>query len=97
MTTLILQMNSILSDWCKQYDPLRALPLSFTMNERGEVFLSQRRLLLSPNLVLTEARYDAEYIRFSFNNNRYLEISIHWPEDAPQRLEGILWGYELTD
>ena len=87
-------MNSILTDGRKQYDPLDVLLLSFTVNERGEVSLAQRRLRISSNLCLTEVRYDAETIRFSFDNNRYLEISICWPEGKPQQMDQICWGYQ---
>ena len=96
MSELLAQMNRVLEDWCIQFDPLHCLSLSFTEGDRGEVYLGQQQVFLFPNLTLQEALYDIDTIRFTFDHNRFLEITISWPEDLPQQVDQIRWGYHNT-
>ena len=81
MIQLLKQMNAVLADWRVQFDPLSETNLAFRLTDRGEVFLNQYRLTRLPGLILVQAAIHADTIVFSFDANRFLEISLHWPEE----------------
>ena len=97
MNTLIQQLNDILSDWCKMFDPLHAVPLTLSQNVKGEVFLIGKQVFLFPDAVLEKALFDAETIRFSFDFDRFFVIKICWPEEESPAISGVFFGYGNAD
>lgn len=93
MIQLLKQMNAVLADWRVQFDPLSETNLAFRLTDRGEVFLNQYRLTRLPGLILVQAAIHADTIVFSFDANRFLEISLHWPEKKTPYIDKITWGY----
>ena len=93
MNTLIAQLNDILSDWCKMFDPLHTVPLTLSQNDRGEAFLLGKQVFLFPDAVLENVLFDAETIRFSFDLDRFFMIKIDWPEEEPPVVGSVFWGY----
>lgn len=89
MHAIVNKMNLVTSAWREQYDILSAVPLVFSVNEQGLLYLNDVPLAITLDSDFVSAKYGVERIMFDFPNYRTLFIFMVWPEDESPKVHSV--------
>jgi hypothetical protein len=93
MSELIAKINDILNDWKEQFDVSGNIPLSFALNEQGQLSYNGKALLFTDVPALEGASFDAERISFYLSDGRHIYVDLEWPEDETPFVTSVFLGY----